>query len=112
MARRPEQGNEGITTAITVVGESVTVYCGERMVEYFTWEEMAKCQVTNSYLEGSPDLYGPKTRVGLCVLALYLSVDERKGAQGGSKSPKPWATADPKSEREQNFETHYRSVQG
>ena len=26
----PEQGNEGIITAITVVGEIVTVYCGER----------------------------------------------------------------------------------
>ena len=26
----PEQGNEGIITAITVVGETVTVYCGER----------------------------------------------------------------------------------
>ena len=26
----PEQGNEGIITGITVVGETVTVYCGER----------------------------------------------------------------------------------
>ena len=33
----PEQGNEGIITAITVVGETVTVYCGERTVEYSTW---------------------------------------------------------------------------
>ena len=38
----PEQGNEGIITAITVVGETVTVYCGERTVEYITWAEMAK----------------------------------------------------------------------
>ena len=37
----PEQGNEGIITAITVVGETVTVYCGERTVEYITWAEMA-----------------------------------------------------------------------
>ena len=36
----PEQGNEGIITAITVVGETVTVYCGERTVEYITWAEI------------------------------------------------------------------------
>ena len=29
----PKQGNEGIIKAITVVGETVTVYCGERTVE-------------------------------------------------------------------------------
>ena len=44
----PEQGNEGIITAITVVGETVTVYCGERTVEYITWAEMA---TTNSFWE-------------------------------------------------------------
>ena len=33
----PEQGNEGIITAITVVGETVTVYCGERTAPGRKW---------------------------------------------------------------------------
>ena len=44
----PEQGNEGIITAITVVGETVTVYCGERTVEYSTWAEMSRTSPTRS----------------------------------------------------------------
>ena len=46
----PEQGNEGIITAITVVGETVTVYCGERTVEYITWAEMAKSRTRSLVL--------------------------------------------------------------
>ena len=46
----PEQGNEGIITATTVVGETVTVYCGERTVEYSTWAEMVT-DITNSFWE-------------------------------------------------------------
>ena len=45
----PEQGNEGIITAITVVGETVTVYCGERTVEYITWAEMATSRTRSGH---------------------------------------------------------------
>ena len=43
----PEQGNEGIITGITVVGETVTVYCGERTAPGRKWSRTSRTRSGN-----------------------------------------------------------------
>ena len=66
----PEGGNEGIITDITV-GETVTVCCGERTVEYNTWGEMVK-DVTDRLLQDHPHQVLGKS--------MKLQVEDMKGA--------------------------------